>query len=134
MQREIIIPDDMQEIVSRAGYAPAVMAGNILYCAGQVGRSPALEVIADPADQFRAMWQNLQAVLAAAGCDFDDIVEMTSYHVDMARHMPIFRSIKNAVFPRGTCAWTCVGVAELAHPGLLAEVKCIAVRRQALPA
>jgi enamine deaminase RidA (YjgF/YER057c/UK114 family) len=73
------------------------------------------------------MWENLHIVLEAANCNFDDIVEMTSYHVEMSKHMDVFRTAKNEVFPKGTYAWTRIGMSELAHPGLLAEVKCIAV-------
>lgn len=36
-------------------------------------------------------WDNLRLVLSAGGCEFEDVVEMTTYHVDMHRHMPIFR-------------------------------------------
>jgi enamine deaminase RidA (YjgF/YER057c/UK114 family) len=54
---------------------------------------------------------------------------MTTYHIDLHRYMPLFRSVKDKVFPRKTCAWTCIGVSELAKPGLLVEIKCIAVRR-----
>jgi len=127
--REIIIPEEMREIVSRAGYAPAVKVGDTVYVVGQVGRTKDLEVIEDPMEQFRAMWDNLRVVLEAAQCTFDDIVEMTSYHVEMSKHMDVFRIAKNEVFPKGTYAWTRIGVSELAHPGLLAEVKCIAVKR-----
>lgn len=109
--------------------SPAVKVGKTLYCAGQVGRSPDLEVIEDPEQQFRAAWENLRTVLAAGGCTFQDVVELTTFHVDLPRHMPVFRRVKDALFPRGTCAWTCIGVAELAHAGLLAEIKCIAVQR-----
>lgn len=130
MNREIIIPDEMREIVSRAGYAPAVKVGETIYVVGQVGRTLDLEVIEDPREQFRAMWENLRIVLNAAGCTFDDVVEMTSYHVAMSKHMDVFREAKNDVFPKGTYAWTRIGVSELAHPGLLAEVKCVAVKRQ----
>ncbi|NVZ66349.1 RidA family protein [Pseudomonas gingeri] len=129
--REIIIPDSMRPIVERAGYAPAVKVGATLYCAGQVGRTAQLEVIADPEAQFVACWENLRLVLAAGGCTFDDVVEMTTYHVNMSQHMAVFREVKNRVFPRGHCAWTSIGVAELAHPGLLAEIKCVAVQRSA---
>lgn len=131
--REIIIPDAMHAIVERAGYAPAVRVGDTLYCAGQVGRTADLHVIADPEQQFIRAWENLEQVLKAGGCGFADVVEMTTYHVDMARHMPVFRDVKNRLFPKGQCAWTCVGVSELAHPGLLVEIKCVAVRRRAIP-
>ena len=127
--RQLIIPDSMSLLVERAGYVPAVKVGKTLYCAGQVGRTPDLEVIQDPERQFRAAWENLRTVLAAGGCTFEDVVELTTFHVDLPRHMPVFRHVKDALFPRGTCAWTCIGVAELARAGLLAEIKCIAVQR-----
>lgn len=127
--RELVIPPSMQRIVDRAGYVPAVRVGAIVYCAGQVGRTAELEVITDPEAQFLACWENLRLVLETAGCTFDNIVDMTTYHVQMSRHMPVFRDVKNRVFPRGTCAWTSIGVSELAHPGLLVEIKCVAVKR-----
>jgi enamine deaminase RidA (YjgF/YER057c/UK114 family) len=127
-EREIIIPSSMQPIVERAGYAPAVRIDKTIYCAGQVGRTAALEVIAEPEAQFVACWENLREVLAAAGCTFEDVVEMTTYHVAMSQHMAVFREVKNRLFPRGLCAWTSIGVSELAHPGLLVEIKCIAVQ------
>ncbi|WP_440857026.1 RidA family protein [Pseudomonas syringae] len=127
--RELIIPPTMQSIMDRAGYAPAVRVGDTLYCAGQVGRTRDMEVILNPEAQFIACWENLRTVLAEGGCTFDDIVDMTTYHVAMSEHMAVFREVKNRIFPRGQCAWTCIGVAELAHPGLLLEIKCVAVRR-----
>ena len=127
--RETIVPDQMREIVSRSGYAPAIKVGATLYCAGQVGRTPQLEIIKDPEMQFEACWENLRVVLAAGGCTFEDVVDMTTYHVDMAHHMETFREVKNRLFPRGGCAWTAIGVAELARPGLLVEIKCVAVQR-----
>jgi enamine deaminase RidA (YjgF/YER057c/UK114 family) len=128
--REIIIPEAMRPIVERAGYAPAVKVGDTLFCAGQVGRTPDLQVIEDPEQQFISAWENLGQVLEAGGCTFEDVVDMTTYHVDMSKHMAVFREVKNRMFPKGLCAWTCIGVSELAHPGLLVEIKCTAVQRQ----
>ena len=126
--RQLIVPPSMALLAERAGYAPAVKVGSTVYCAGQVGRTDDLEVIADPGQQFLRAWENLRTVLAAAGCTFDDVVDMTTYHVDMQQHMAVFRSVKDSVFPRGTCAWTCIGVSALARPGLLVEIKCVAVQ------
>ena len=126
--RQIIVPDTMKLLAERAGYAPAVKVGTTLYCAGQVGRTADLVVIEDPEQQFLAAWENLRQVLAAGGCGFEDVVEMTTYHIDMNQHMPLFRQVKDSLFPRNTCAWTCIGVSELAKPGLLVEIKCIAVQ------
>ncbi|MBB1598225.1 RidA family protein [Achromobacter sp. UMC46] len=129
--RQIILPDSMKTLADRAGYAPAVKVGHTVYCAGQVGRTPDLQVIADPEAQFAAAWENLRVVLAEAGCTFDDVVDMTTYHVDMAVHMDVFRAVKDRTFPRGRCAWTCIGVSELARPGLLVEIKCTAIAKAA---
>ena len=129
--RQIIVPDTMKLLAERTGYAPAVKVGTTLYCAGQVGRTADLVVIEDPEQQFLAAWENLRQVLAAGGCSFEDVVEMTTYHIDMNQHMPLFRQVKDSLFPRNTCAWTCIGVSELAKPGLLVEIKCIAVQRSA---
>lgn len=129
--RQIIVPDTMKLLAERAGYAPAVKVGTTLYCAGQVGRTADLQVIEDPEQQFLAAWENLRQVLAAGGCSFEDVVEMTTYHIDINQHMPLFRQVKDSLFPRNTCAWTCIGVSELAKPGLLVEIKCIAVQRSA---
>lgn len=127
--RQIIVPDTMKLLAERAGYAPGVKVGTTLYCAGQVGRTADLQVIEDPEQQFLAAWENLRQVLAAGGCGFEDVVEMTTYHINMNQHMPLFRQVKDSLFPRNTCAWTCIGVSELAKPGLLVEIKCVAVQR-----
>lgn len=127
-ERRSIIPHSMRNIVERAGYVPAVEAGDFLFCAGQVGRNSDLSVVDDPERQFEACWENLRLVLAEAGCTFVDVVEMTSFHVGLSQHMETFRRVKDGLFPRGTCAWTCVGVTELAVPGLLVEIKCIALK------
>lgn len=127
MKSEVIVPPRMRAIIEGAGYAPAVRAGNLLFCAGQIGRDDDLNVIQDPEEQFEACWRNLDEVLSAAGCSFADVVEMTTYHVEMSRYMDLFREVKNRFFPRGTCAWTRIGVSELAHHGLLVEIKAVAL-------
>ena len=132
--RRLIVPRRMERIVATAGYVPAVQVGFLVFCAGQVGRDANLNVVADPEAQFAACWENLRLVLDEAGCTFHDVVDMTTYLVRLGEHLAIFRAVKDRVFPRGTCAWTVIGVTELAHPGLLAEVKCVAVRRSAVPA
>lgn len=131
--REIIVPASMKLIPERIGYAPAVKVGDMLFCAGQIGRTPELVVIEDPEQQFLAAWENLRIVLSAGGCTFEDVVDMTTYHVDLATHMEVFRRVKDQVFPKGLCAWTCLGVDALAHPALLLEIKCVAVQRRGIP-
>lgn len=127
--REIVVPEAMKLIPERVGYAPAVKVGGMLFCSGQIGRTSALEVIVDPEQQFVAAWENLRIVLAAGGCTFEDVVELITYHVDIAEHMELYRTVRDRLFPRATCTWTAIGISALAHPALLLEIKCVAVQR-----
>lgn len=126
MQRTHIIPQTMQNIVEKKGYLPALRVGGFVFVAGQVGRTPDLQVVTDPAAQFEACFENLRTVLAEAGCTFDDIVDMTTYHVGLNTHWAAFRDVKNRMLPRGAFPWTAIGVVELADPALLLEVKATA--------
>lgn len=125
--RRIIIPDTMQRIYDDYGYAPAVVLPHLIYCAGQVGRDADLNVILDAEAQFRACWANLQTVLEAAGSSLDGVVDLVSYHVNMPENFKVFKTVKNEVFPRGKACWTAIGVHSLSRPGLLVELKAVAV-------
>lgn len=130
--RQMIVPETMQLIPERVGYVPALKVGNLLFCSGQIGRTAELEVIVDPEQQFVAAWENLKLVLAAGGCGFEDVVELTTYHVAIDEHMELYKKVRDRLFPRATCAWTAIGISALAHPALLLEIKCVAVQRAAL--
>lgn len=67
-------------------YSQGVIAGQLLFLSGQIPLDPTTGAIVDGdivAQTERAM-KNLGAVLAAAGCSFDDVVRCTIYVVDMA--------------------------------------------------
>jgi enamine deaminase RidA (YjgF/YER057c/UK114 family) len=124
-----IIPPSMQAVVKTRGYLPGLRVGDIVFLAGQVGRTADMQIVTDPRAQFEAAFENLRVVLAEAGCTFDDLVDMTTYHVDMDKHWPVFREVKNRVLPRGKFPWTAIGVSALADPAFLLEVKATACVR-----
>lgn len=124
----VVVPPAMSNIHEEYGYAPAIAVGGFVFCAGQVGRTADLEVIADPEAQFRACWANLVTVLAEAGCGLEHVIDLTSYHVELSQHFDLFKRVKNEIFPRKKAAWTAIGVSNLARPGLLLELKATAYR------
>jgi len=67
-------------------YAQAVRAGDTLYCSGQIALDKETgELISGGIEeQTRQVMQNLQQILAAAGCGFEAVVKMTIYLADMA--------------------------------------------------
>jgi 2-iminobutanoate/2-iminopropanoate deaminase len=66
-------------------YSQAVRAGSLLFVSGQIPIDPATgEVVnGDIATQTRRVFQNLAAILEAAGASFDDVVRTTVYVADM---------------------------------------------------
>ncbi len=66
-------------------YSQAVRSGDLLFTAGQVALEPGTGVLVggDVKAQTRRVMENLAAVLAAAGCGFDDVVKATCFLIDM---------------------------------------------------
>jgi enamine deaminase RidA (YjgF/YER057c/UK114 family) len=56
-------------------------------------------------------------------------VELVSYHVRIDEQLTSFREIKDKYFTRDFPAWTILGVASLARPNLLIEIKAVAAAR-----
>ncbi len=67
-------------------YSQAVVAGGLVYTAGQIALDPAtMEVVpGDVAAQTRRVMDNLSAILAAAGSDLSRVVKTTVFLRDMA--------------------------------------------------
>lgn len=78
--------------------------------------------------QTRKVFENMKAVLAAAGLGLADVVEIVSYHTDMAALGDV-AAVKAEYLPSDFPAWTAVGVTALALPGQLIEIKGIAAAR-----
>ncbi|MFN3790019.1 RidA family protein [Massilia sp.] len=80
--RDVVFPAGRQALYEKNRYSAAVRAGGFLFVSGQVGSredgSPEPELDA----QVRRAFQNLDAVLDAAGCTFADVVDVTVFIVD----------------------------------------------------
>lgn len=63
-------------------YSPAVASNGFLFVSGQVGSREDGSPEPDPEAQVRLAFENLNAVLAAAHCTFDDVVDVTVYLVN----------------------------------------------------
>lgn len=80
--RDVVFPAGRQALYERNRYSPAVRFNGMLYVSGQVGSredgSPEPELTA----QVGLAFENLNEVLKAAGCTFDDVVDVTVFMVD----------------------------------------------------
>ncbi|MGR8920174.1 MAG: RidA family protein [Gammaproteobacteria bacterium] len=122
-----IIPPSMQHFYDGYHFAPAVVDGKHLRCSGVIGVNLADgNVPADPREQFTLAFENLAQVLGAGGVDFADITEMTTFHVDLQKHLEAFMAVKDNYIADPYPAWTAIGTPELALPGGLLEIRVTA--------
>jgi enamine deaminase RidA (YjgF/YER057c/UK114 family) len=109
--------------------SPVLMSGDLAFLSGQTSTRPDGTVASDPEQQFRDAFSFLKANLSAAGLTFDDVVEITTYHVDLHKHLALFVKVKDVHISAPYPAWTAIGVTELITEGTLVEIRVIARRR-----
>ncbi|WP_192647410.1 RidA family protein [Sphingopyxis sp. OAS728] len=108
----------------KLGYSEAIIAGDTIYLSGVVAVPRAGDQGPEPA--FERMFERIEATLRRAGATFDDVVEMTSYHVDMAGQIDAFVLVKHRYVKAPFPAWTAVGNAQLYRGDAVAEVRIVA--------
>ncbi|MBP2167965.1 enamine deaminase RidA (YjgF/YER057c/UK114 family) [Erwinia toletana] len=124
-QRDAVFPAGRHALYEQHGYSAAIRSGDLLFVSGQVGSHSDGSPEPNFARQVRLAFENLNATLAAAGCTFDDIVDVTSFHTDPENQFATVMAVKNEVFSQPPYPnWTAVGVNWLA--GFDFEIKVIA--------
>ncbi|MGX1175711.1 RidA family protein [Pseudomonas sp. R151218B TE3479] len=81
-QRDVVFPPGRQALYERNRYSPAIRSNGFLFVSGQVGSTADGSPEPDLEAQVRLAFNNLKAILAAAGCSFDDVVDVTVFMVD----------------------------------------------------
>ena len=124
-QRQAVFPANRHALYEQHGYSAAVRSDDLLFVSGQVGSRPDGSPEPDFEAQVRLAFANLEATLAAGGCTFDDIVDVTSFHTDPEKQMGAVMAVKSEKFPRTPYPnWTALGVNWLA--GFDFEIKVTA--------
>ena len=123
--RDAVFPANPHTLYEHHRYSPAVRANGLLFVSGQVGARPDGSPEPDLPKQVQLAYDNLNAILAAAGCSFADVVDVTLFIVDPQANF-------ETIFPVHLRNWgdkpyptiTAVGVTWLA--GFTFEIKVIA--------
>jgi enamine deaminase RidA (YjgF/YER057c/UK114 family) len=80
--RDVVFPAGRQALYERNRYSPAVRSNGLLFVSGQVGSREDGSPEPDLKQQVRLAFTNLNAILTAAGCTFDDVIDVTIFIVD----------------------------------------------------
>jgi 2-iminobutanoate/2-iminopropanoate deaminase len=123
MREEIRVPG-LAEPISH--YTDAVRAGDLLFVSGcvPVDREGNL-VLGDIVEQTRCVFENVGAVLTAAGAGFADVVKVTVFLTDVDDRQAV-NTVRQQVFGDVRPASTLVEVSRLAIPGARIEVEAVA--------
>ena len=68
-------------------YSPAIRSNGFLFVSGQVGSLPDGSPLPDLEAQVRLAFDNLKAILLAADCTFQDVIDVTVFIVDPASQL-----------------------------------------------
>lgn len=80
--RDVVFPPGRQALYEKNRYSPAVRSDGFLFVSGQVGSREDGSPEPDLEAQVRRAFDNLNAILQAAGCSFEDVVDVTAFIVD----------------------------------------------------
>ena len=124
-KRDVVFPTNRHALYEEHGYSAAVRSADLLFVSGQVGSREDGSPEPDFEAQVRLAFANLEATLAAAGCTFDDIVDVTTFHTQPDEQFPTVMAVKGETFSEKPYPnWTAIGVNWLA--GFDFEIKVIA--------
>ena len=107
-------------------YSQGIIAGGFLFSAGQIPLDPATTQVVegDIVPQTQQVLKNLQAVLAAAGASWKDVVKTTVFLQDMS-DFPRMNEVYASVMGEARPARSTVQVAGLPR-GVKVEIELVA--------
>ena len=109
-------------------YSQAVMAGDTLWCSGQIALDPETGQLikGDVEEETGRVLDNLGAVLETAGMDFAHVVQCTVYLASLDDY-GVVNEVYARYFSEGAPARAAVQVAALPR-GARVEISCVAVK------
>lgn len=125
----------------RGRFPHVKVAGGLIFVSGTSSRRPdntiagaAVDELGtttlDIAAQTRAVIENIRDILAEVGADLTDLVQVTTYLVNM-NDFGGYNAVYASFFDESGPTRTTVAVHQLPHPHLLIEMQAIAVQKEA---
>ena len=124
--KTVLMPADprARKAQEEFGYSNAVIAGDLIFLSGIVAGAPAGTT--DLAAAFDRAYQHVGRSLNSAGAGYDDIVDITTYHTDIAAQIETFAAVHKKYVKAPYPAWTAIDVDRLLPDDGLVEIKIVA--------
>ena len=112
MKKEIIFTDKAPQAIGT--YSQAVKVNKTVYISGQIPLiAETMEVLEGSVeDQIHQVFKNLQAIIAAAGGTFDNVVKLNIFLTDLS-NFPTVNQVMAQYFSEPYPARAAIGVSEL---------------------
>lgn len=112
MKKEIISTDKAPQAIGT--YSQAVKVNNTVYVSGQIPLVPeTMEVLEGSVEeQIHLVFKNLQAIITAAGGNFDNVVKLNIFLTDLS-NFPTVNQVMAQYFTEPYPARAAIGVKEL---------------------
>lgn len=125
-----IVPEPMQAFYDGFHFSPAIRAGDMVYLSGVVAGRPD----GDTPDQaayeqsFTRAFDAITLVLGEASADWDDVVEMTTFHVEFGdeTQRAAFIAVRDRYVVEPWPAWTAIGIDRLWTDDGIVEIRVTA--------
>lgn len=124
--RQVIVPSAWEGAYNSLHYAPAVRAGDWLILSGVVASLAPNETDADQDAAFARAFDAIGAILAEAGAEWDDVVEIITYHTDLPAQVTTFGAVKDRYLKEPYPAWTAIDIDRLYPDRGIVEIKVTA--------
>jgi reactive intermediate/imine deaminase len=123
MSKQIISSADAPAAIGT--YSQAVRVGSVIWVSGQIPLDPRTKelVVGDMEVQTKRVFENLKAIILAAGATLEDVVKVNVYLTDLA-HFALVNKVMAEYFREPYPARAAVGVASLPR-GAQIEAECI---------
>ena len=126
MSFETVVTDSGQFMYDNFHFSEATRSNGFLLCSGVIGTGDKGKLPEDIKEEFRNAWTGIGRILAECNLGYGDIVEYTSYHVDLHANMGDFMSVRDEFLSAPWPAWTAIGITDLAIPGAHVEIRVTA--------
>ena len=125
-QAQVVMPENarQRQMQEQIGWADAIVSNGVVYVSGVPAFLASGE--RDTEKAYVRAFEALGKTLQRAGVSWDDVVSMTTYHLDPAAQLETFAKVKARYMKSPPPAWSAIGTTALLQPGALVEIAIVA--------
>ncbi len=117
-------PPDTEWMENDFGMSPAIRVGDLVWLSGVVVSPQEGQSLEDAIDKA---FSTIQMIIGDAGLTWNDVVDVTTFHVDLEPQKDIFLKVKERyITEKPYPSWTAIEVVGLWEATLVAEIKVVA--------